>query len=443
MQGMARVGRFLLRTPLITAVITATLVLGGGIYVFASSGTPGSAAGEIFLEPADALGAEPFLNQLRTPVPTIVLARQLLPDERKNGTASLSGGTIGLYGGTLNNNLCDRDELTEFLVNNPTHGRAWASVQGITIEQIPTYIANLTPMQLRLDTRVTNHGYQDGNPTPHQAVLQAGTAVLVDRTGVPKARCACGNPLLAPQPVTNTYNGTPWAGFDNQQLLRITPHDTDLTTFTLHDATTNTLFNRPTGTNGDQDKPLTQPAPKPATATTSSTTAKPAPPITTTTNGITSPTPTSSTSTSATSTSSTSSTSRPLATTPTLPPSTEQGLGVPGPTVIPPTTDPPTTEPPATTPPTVPPTSSTSTSTTTTTTTAPKVTVPDFRRSSFEEAQATAKGSGLVVAAGRTSQSSSLGCGESLVTAQGTKPGTLVARGSTVTVDYVIGLCLR
>ncbi len=266
MQGMARVGRFLLRTPLITAVITAAVVLGGGIYVFASSATPGSAAGEISLEPADALGSEPFVNQLRTPVPTIVLARQLLPDERKNGTASLSGGTIGLYGGTLNNNHCDRDELTEFLVNNPTHGRAWASVQGITIEQIPTYITNLTPMQLRLDTRVTNHSYQDGNPTPHQAILQAGTAVLVDRTGVPKARCACGNPLLAPQPVTNTYNGTPWTGFDNQQLLRITPHDTDLTTFTLHDATTNTLFNRPTGTNGNQDKPLTQPAPKPKPA---------------------------------------------------------------------------------------------------------------------------------------------------------------------------------
>ncbi len=339
MQGMARVGRFLLRTPLITAVITAALVLGGRIYVFASGNGSETTTGEIFLEPADALGAEPFVNQLRTPVPTIVLARQLLPDERKDGTASLSGGTVGLYGGTLNNNHCDRDELTEFLVNNPTHGRAWASVQGITIEQIPTYITNLTPMQLRLDTRVTNHSYQDGNPTPHQAILQAGTAVLVDRTGVPKARCACGNPLLAPQPATNTYNGTPWTGFDNQQLLRITPHDTDLTTFTLHDATTNTLFNRPTGTNGNQDKPLTQPAPKPATTTTSSTTAKPSPPITPTTNGITPPTP--STSTSSTSTSSTS-TSRP------------------------PTTDPPTTEPPATTPPTVPPTSSTSTSTSST-----------------------------------------------------------------------------
>ena len=426
MQGMARIGRFLLRTPLVTAAVTAALVLGGGIYVFASGNGSETTTGEIFLEPADALGSEPFVNQLRTPVPTIVLARQLLPDERKDGTASLSGGTIGLYGGTLNNNHCDRDELTEFLVNNPTHGRAWASVQGITIEQIPTYITNLTPMQLRLDTRVTNHSYQDGNPKPHQAVLQAGTAVLVDRTGVPKARCACGNPLLAPQPTTNTYNGTPWTGFDNQQLLRITPHDTDLTTFTLHDATTNTLFNRPTGTNGNQDA-SGKPAPKPATTTTSSTTAKPAPSLTPTTNGITPPTPTSSTSTSSTSTSTTT------------------------------TTDPPTTEPPATTPPTVPPTSSTSTSTSTssttttttttttstTTTTAPNVTVPDFRRSSFEEAQATAKGSGLVVAAGRTSQRSSLGCGESLVTAQDTKPGTLVARGSTVTVDYVIGLCLR
>jgi hypothetical protein len=77
------------------------------------------------------------------------------------------------------------------------------------------YIDSLTPVLLRSDTRVTNHGFRDGWATPYQAVLQAGTAVLVDNTGVPRARCACGNPLTPPQavPTTPTYQGTPWPGF--------------------------------------------------------------------------------------------------------------------------------------------------------------------------------------------------------------------------------------
>ncbi|MGH3907098.1 MAG: DUF6777 domain-containing protein, partial [Pseudonocardiaceae bacterium] len=42
------------------------------------------------------------------------------------------------------------------------------------------------------DTRVTNHGYRDGKATDRQAVLQAGTAVLVDEKGRPRVKCGCG-----------------------------------------------------------------------------------------------------------------------------------------------------------------------------------------------------------------------------------------------------------
>ncbi|PZT71125.1 hypothetical protein DN402_02310 [Streptomyces sp. SW4] len=48
---------------------------------------------------------------------------------------------------------------------------------------------------LRADTRVTGHGLRGGRPVGGQAVLQAGTAVLVDDRGVPRVRCAGGNPL--------------------------------------------------------------------------------------------------------------------------------------------------------------------------------------------------------------------------------------------------------
>lgn len=60
------------------------------------------------------------------------------------------------------------------------------------------YIQGLKPVTLIQDTRVTNHTYESGAAVPFQAILQAGTAVLVNDKGVPVARCRCGNPLLEP-----------------------------------------------------------------------------------------------------------------------------------------------------------------------------------------------------------------------------------------------------
>ena len=45
---------------------------------------------------------------------------------------------------------------------------------------------------------MTNHSFVDGRAVAFQSILQAGTAVLVDKDGVPVARCRCGNPLLEP-----------------------------------------------------------------------------------------------------------------------------------------------------------------------------------------------------------------------------------------------------
>jgi hypothetical protein len=42
---------------------------------------------------------------------------------------------------------------------------------------------------------VTNHAFLNGRVIAYQAILQAGTAVLVDKYGRPVARCRCGNPL--------------------------------------------------------------------------------------------------------------------------------------------------------------------------------------------------------------------------------------------------------
>jgi hypothetical protein len=100
---------------------------------------------------------------------------------------------------------------------------------------------------------VTNHGFANGVATPHQSVLEAGTAVLVDNTGVPRARCACGNPLLPPQPTQQNFTGDKWPEFDPGAVEVVQPGPpTD--TLIIRDVETNALIARPIGTDGTDDR---------------------------------------------------------------------------------------------------------------------------------------------------------------------------------------------
>ncbi len=101
------------------------------------------------------------------------------------------------FGGSGSNRVCDRDKLIEFLEANPERMAEWARVLGIEpqISAVKKYIAKLHPVTLTRDTQVTNHAFTNGQAVPFQAILQAGTAVLVDEYGVPVVRCYCGNPL--------------------------------------------------------------------------------------------------------------------------------------------------------------------------------------------------------------------------------------------------------
>ena len=101
------------------------------------------------------------------------------------------------FGGSGSNRVCDRDKLIKFLEANPERMAEWARVLGLEprISVVKKYIAKLHPVTLTRDTQVTNHAYTNGQAVPFQAILQAGTAVLVDGYGVPVVRCYCGNPL--------------------------------------------------------------------------------------------------------------------------------------------------------------------------------------------------------------------------------------------------------
>lgn len=155
--------------------------------------------------------------------------------------------TPGLYGdaGTV---ACDVGALLSAITAGEALAGAWAEVVGMTADGIPEYLGGLTPAVLTIDTAVTNHGYADGRAIPRAAVLQAGTAVLVDSTGVPAVRCACGNPLLPARDgiaLSNT-SGTAWVGYSAESVVTVRP-GAPTASFTLTDVRTGDLFDRRAG----------------------------------------------------------------------------------------------------------------------------------------------------------------------------------------------------
>ena len=215
-------------------------------------------AGEIFLAPATEIGDDPFTDSVANPDNRAV-ASQGTTGTSAGGPVevrSAAGSEPGLYGGTQDQAQCDRRQMIDFLTANPDKGRAWAGVQGIAFDDLEDYILGLTSMQLRTDTRVTNHGFRDGRATTIQTVLQAGTAVLVDRQGIPRARCACGNPLTPPTAMSSrpTFRGPQWTGFSPSSLTVIQV-DVTVEIFVITDLDTGDPFTRPPGTDGDDDQP--------------------------------------------------------------------------------------------------------------------------------------------------------------------------------------------
>jgi hypothetical protein len=138
-------------------------------------------------------------------------------------------GNQELYGGSGSLSACDPAAIAAFLAAHPDKAAAWAGVRGIGQDAIPGYLGSLTPVVLVHDTVVTNHGFAGGSATAFASVLQAGTAVLVDATGLPVVRCACGNPLTAPPRLdlaAADVQGARWDGYDPAGALTVVPGST-------------------------------------------------------------------------------------------------------------------------------------------------------------------------------------------------------------------------
>lgn len=198
------------------------LVIALAIFVLLNRGDDAK-AGEVLLEAKAEPGPDPYTPDLETPGPPPPQPGTSAPPAPPNVNVTVGTGSsqkqVGLYGGT-NSNVCDKQKLIDFLAQDSAKAAGFAKVLGIDAGAIPGYVNGLTPAILQVDTRVTNHGFRNGQPTPRQSVLQAGTAVLVDAQGTPRVRCKCGNPLIPPivQQGTPKYTGKAWPEFQPEVL---------------------------------------------------------------------------------------------------------------------------------------------------------------------------------------------------------------------------------
>ncbi|MCE5289514.1 MAG: serine/threonine protein kinase [Nocardiaceae bacterium] len=215
-------------------------------------------------------GANPFMPM--TPPDVQPTSLPTLPD---NGSGAnivarpILGDSPGLYAGQPHVADCDRSTVNGLFGPNSDRSGAliaaldtdptlyWSGGRPLTTADVMTYLSELTPVRLRFDTRVTHYSLDGGDPVAVQAVLQSGTAVLIDATGMPRVRCISGSPITAPVALKQkpTVTGSAWSGYRPGALAVVQQSKVIMTTVVLADVTNGTAFQRPIGTDGAQDAP--------------------------------------------------------------------------------------------------------------------------------------------------------------------------------------------
>jgi hypothetical protein len=177
------------RHPRISGTVAVILVLAAGIAAGWLVG--GSDDGS----PTPAQAAEPIEF---TPVADVGGGEEFTPAADIESLVTIRGE--GSYGGTGSNFVCDRERLIGYLEERQERLRTWARVQAIapTSDAVAEYIRALRPATLLEPTRVTSHKFINGRAVASQAILEQGTAVLVDDNGAVRVRCRTGSPLLDP-----------------------------------------------------------------------------------------------------------------------------------------------------------------------------------------------------------------------------------------------------
>lgn len=231
-----------------------------------AKGTTGTAeAKDVLLQSLASPGPGPFTastaRAAASPSPTG--APDAEPTSATRTVHPVSGAVPGLYGGTRSVAACDVEKQAALLADDEDKARAFADASGIEAVQIPGYLKSLTPVVLRADAQVTNHGYSAGSATAFQAVLEAGTAVLVDSRGMPRVRCACGNPLGPPVVADGkvAHRGERWPGYDPARIVAVEPGVKAATSLIIVNVDDNSWIERAMGDSGGRDRAPDDPPP--------------------------------------------------------------------------------------------------------------------------------------------------------------------------------------
>lgn len=257
---------------LVTSVVAAVALI---VVLTRSDGTTDQAGGEVFLQAADKSGPDPFTESTArdsSAPPATTPTATGSATAASNAVRGVDGGAPGLYGGTRKVASCDVEKQIRVLGAAPAKNGAFASVLGLRPAAVPAYLRSLTPVQLRMDTRVTNHGYRDAAATSFQAVLQTGTAVLVDDRGRPRVRCACGNPLTDPvrQRSAPHVKGDAWSSYRSSNVVVVAPATTVINVFVVYDPERGDWFHRRQGDTGGHDRKTDPPVEGPSPSVSSS-----------------------------------------------------------------------------------------------------------------------------------------------------------------------------
>ncbi|WP_277932607.1 DUF6777 domain-containing protein [Streptomyces formicae] len=251
----------------VSAGLSAALLVTGcsGLAGDGRSGAP--ARPQVRLQAAAEQGSDPFTASTAT----VTGAGKKVPAPHASAggagavrpVRTVLGSKPGLYGGVHSVASCDVEQQIRLLMADGSLGRAFAHGAGVSQEEIPAFLRGLTPVVLRADARVTGHGYRDGAADRYQAILQTGTAVLVDEYGSPRVRCASGSPLASPvvDPSGAEEQGKAWPDYDRERVVVITRAAQVIDSFVIVDVVGNTWLSRKSGTDGEADmKPNVLPA---------------------------------------------------------------------------------------------------------------------------------------------------------------------------------------
>lgn len=175
------------------------------------------------------------------------------------------GTTPGTYGAVTGGDVCDVSALRLALAADPELATVWGGPLGLAPEEAAAFLDSLTPVVLLGDTAVTDHARRGAGVAARQAILERGTAVLVDLHGTPRVRCMSGAPLRAPQELPDDVQvrGNPWPGFSLDAIRRIPAGERVVSSFVLIDVHTGQSLRRTAGIDGVLTRlagPLVRPA---------------------------------------------------------------------------------------------------------------------------------------------------------------------------------------